>query len=110
LARGAQDFRTIVFVIEEYLNSHLQVLSNRWVQRITMSFFRSSNKENTLPAPSEPPKRTGKRHTIDWHLNPDPVDGQIRQGTKKERLERDTNHRPVHLVPSLFALIRGLFI
>ena len=54
-----------------------------------MSFFRTS-KANMLPAASEPPKKTKKRHTIDWQLNPDPVDGQIRQGTKNERIDRET--------------------
>jgi hypothetical protein len=74
-----------------------------------MSFFRST-KENHLPLTSELPKRTGKRRTIDWQLNPDPVDGQIRQGTKKEKIAYDTQRRPIHMVPSLCGVIRGITI
>jgi hypothetical protein len=71
-----------------------------------MSLFRTA-KHKTLPSASDSLKQTKRRRAIDWQLNPDPVDGQVRQGTKDEKMMRDTNHRPLLLVNDLCILIKG---
>lgn len=79
-------------------------ISDSGVQRQAM--FRSKNK-GVLPSSSQSASQTGKRRTVDWQLNPDPVDGQMRQGTKKERLAQDAHYRPILLPADLCPLIKG---